>query len=181
LVLVQQSAVDVVDIAHMTRQRFVSLYENRRPVIVRGIVSQWPASSVWPSWGNGPAYSDVRLLQSVAWDLQGARGFGSQSTRAPTDNTSLVALSQPSCSQNSSAGSIGGTGLRLSDMFASPAHWAALGTLHGHSNRSAAVLIDGRVLDNNPRLSNDCKSTAQCPALRHVFGVNILQALQQVC
>lgn len=167
-------APDVVNVSDMTRHLFLSRYENREPVIIRGIVQQWPALESWRAWSNGSAPSDVRLLQSVAWDLEGASEFGSQSTSTPTDNTSLV-VSPPLASSSSS----NAPGLRLSDMFASRANWTALNSLAGHSNRSAAVLIDGRVLDNNPRLAHECKSTSQCALLRSVFGVNLLQALQQ--
>ena len=51
-------------------------------------------------------------------------------------------------------------------------------SVHGHGNTSAAVLIDGRVLDKHERLANDCEFTAnKTSSLAMIFGTNFLQQL----
>jgi hypothetical protein len=68
-------------------------------------------------------------------------------------------------------------GIRLADVFSSE-QWLEMNSVSGHSNSSAAVLINGRVLDSYPLLGNDCKFTDDSKPLLRIFGANLLQRLQ---
>jgi hypothetical protein len=174
-----QERPEILHIMNLSRSLFVLRFENKQPCVIRGIVEHWPATKAWANWRNGSSHKDVWFDQYVAWDLNGSAGL-QRGAPSRTQNMASSGAHEPTMlvSVNPDEASCvkQGKGMRLSEIFSAQG-WKDMHSIQGHGNSSAAVLINGRVLDNNPLLARDCAFTDSSAPLLNIFGVNLLQRL----